>query len=345
MGPTLPQPTRLAGVPTGRPGRRRRRSPPSRLLRLRWRGEALALRLLLALLRGRSHTTMRRGIRLACRLAAPALAQRLSTAGANLERVYGDQLSPAQRRQLAGESLQSFFLSCLESIIQPVDPQRITAEGEGLAALMAMHRRGEAVIVGSLHLGCWDLGLRWLSERLPHLAVIYRPAHNPHADALLNAARSANSHCRWISQFDARGILQSLRDGCGLVVMTDLYSHRTALMVDFLGLRTRFATGPVALSQKTGAPLFPVAHVRGDDGRFRLICGAPLQPGHGPEALAAQAAALARWHEPWIQAYAEQYYWINRRWRPGDGSGERLRPIAPPAPRALAAGGEWRRRP
>jgi KDO2-lipid IV(A) lauroyltransferase len=307
------------------------------MLRLRWRGEALMLGLLLALLRGRSHATMRRGIALACRLAAPVLSPRLATATANLERVYGHQLSQAQRRQLASASLQSFFLSCLESIIQPVEAQRITAEGEGLAALIAMQRRGEAVIVGSLHLGCWDLGLRWLSERLPNLAVIYRPAHNPRADALLNAARSANSHCRWISQFDARGILQSLRDGCGLVVMTDLYSHRTALLVDFLGLRSRFATGPVALSQKTGAPLFPVAHVREHDGRFRLICGAPLRPGQDPEALADQAGAVARWHEPWIQAYAEQYYWINRRWRPGDGSGERLRLIGPPASRALAA--------
>ena len=97
--------------------------------------------------------------------------------------------------------------------------------------------------MGSLHLGCWDLALRWLSERLDNLAVIYRPAHNPQADALLNAARSANSRCRWISQFDARGILQSLRDGCGLVVMTDLYSQRSPLQVDVLGLATRFATG------------------------------------------------------------------------------------------------------
>ncbi len=337
MGTTLPQLGRPSGAPAAPSGapRRRRRRPPSRLQRLRWRLEALLVRLLLALLQGRSHATMRRGIQIACGMAAPALAPLLRTANANLERVYGSQLSRAQRQRLAARSLQSFFLSCLESIIQPVHPERITAEGKGLPELLAAHQRGEALIVGSLHLGCWDLALRWLSERLDNLAVIYRPAHNPHADALLNAARSANSRCRWISQFDARGILQSLRDGCGLVVMTDLYSQRSPLQVDVLGLATRFATGPVSLSQKTGAPLFPVAHVRDDDGGFRLICGPPLRPGQAPEALAAQAQALSHWHEGWIQAYAEQYYWINRRWRPGDGSGGRLRQLPPPAARAL----------
>jgi KDO2-lipid IV(A) lauroyltransferase len=208
-------------------------------------------------------------------------------------------------------------------------------EGEGLEELFRLHRQGQGVIVGSLHLGCWDLALRWLSERIDTLSVIYRPARNPYSDRLLNQARSANSHCDWISQFDARAMLRCLRQGGSLVVMTDLYSRSSALQADFLGLRTNFAKGPAGLSQASGCPLFPVAHVRGNDGRFRLICGPPLWPGNGPTALADQMAALARWHEPWIQAYAEQYYWINRRWRPGDGSGERLRPIAPPAERVL----------
>ncbi|MFQ6537648.1 MULTISPECIES: lysophospholipid acyltransferase family protein [Aphanothece] len=328
MGTTLPQVRR-----------RRRRRPPSAWQRLRWRIEALGVRLLLALLRGRRHATMRRGIHLAIGLARPALARRLSTATTNLERVYGDQLSDQQRQLLARLSLESFFLSCLESIIQPVADARITAEGAGLAELLACQRQGQGVIIGSLHLGCWDLGLRWLSQRLDNLAVIYRPAHNPRADELLNAARSADNHCRWISQFDARGILQSLRDGCGLVVMTDLYSHRSDLVVDFLGLSTKFATGPVALSQKTGAPLFPVAHVREDDGTFRLICGEPIRPGSGPHGLAEQAGAVARWHEAWIQAYADQYYWINRRWREGDGSGSPCRRLPPPAARSLGRSG------
>ena len=333
---TLPQIPARAAVSRSPTGRSRRQQNPSTLQKIRWSAEVFGVKLLLAVLQGRSHATMTAGIHLVIGLARPALAGRLTTASANLIRVYGDRLNDQQRQRLARRSLESFFLSCLESIIQPIDDSRITAEGDGLSQLMACQRRGQGVIVGSLHLGCWDLGLRWLSQRLDNLAVIYRPAHNPRTDALLNKARSANTDCRWISQFDARGILQSLREGCGLVVMTDLYSHRSQLIVDFLGVSTKFATGPVALSHKTGAPLFPVAHVREDDGRFRLICAEPIQPGCGPESLANQAAALTRWHESWIQAYAEQYYWINRRWRPADGSGTVLRRLPAPDGRALA---------
>ena len=272
---------------------------------------------------------MQRAIRLSLSLAQPLLARRLDTACANLERVYGSALVPVQRQRLARRSLEQFFLSCLESIIEPVDPGRIQVEGNGVMQLL-QRPAGQGVIVGSLHLGCWDLGLRWLSEHLQQLAVIYKPAHNPESDRLLNAARSANSRCHWISKFDHRAILSWLHGGGVLVVMTDLRSHRHRLTVDWLGVETHLQSGPMRLSQRTGAPLFPVAHVREDDGRFRLICGDPLLPAPGPEGLQRQAQALCSWQEPWIQAYPEQYYWINHRWRSGDGSGRRVRQLPPP---------------
>lgn len=318
---------------------------PRLAIRLRWRAEALAVRGLLLLLRGRSHQTMQRGIRLGVRLARPLLAKRLSTASANLERVYGPQLTGPQRQQLAELSLQSFLLACLESIIQPVPENRIVVEGDGLPALLEQQRHGQGLIVASLHLGCWDVGLRWLSEHIPNLAVVYRPANNPRTDPLLNQARSANSQCSWIPRSDHWAMARHLRRGGGLVLMSDLRGGNGDLNADFLGLQTRFTRGPMALSQLAGVPLFPVAHVREDDGRFRLICGAPLLPEQrqarrdtSPEpprdrAIQQQAQALARWQEPWIQAYAEQYYWITRRWRADEG--QPLRQLPPPAARVL----------
>jgi KDO2-lipid IV(A) lauroyltransferase len=132
-----------------------------------------------------------------------------------------------------------------------------------------------------------------------------------------------------------------LRRGGGLVLMSDLRSGTSNLIADFLGLETRFSRGPMVLSQLASVPVFPVAHVREDDGRFRLICGPPLLPqspataGEGGRNAQAQrqVEALARWQEPWIQAYAEQYYWINRRWRRDEGKPWRRLP--PPAARVL----------
>ena len=154
--------------------------------KLRWQLEALGVRLLLLALRGRSHRSMGRSIAQAHRLARPWLRRRHTTAIANLTRVYGEQLSQRAREAIAAQSINSFFLSCLESIIQPVDTSLISAEGEGLDELLRLHRQGQGVIVGSLHLGCWDLGLRWLSEQLDTPSVVYRPARNPYSDVLLN---------------------------------------------------------------------------------------------------------------------------------------------------------------
>ena len=306
------------------------------LQKLKWHGEACLTRLLVAVLKGRSHRSISQGVRVVRRLLEPALKQRIKTASLNLQKVYEDQLTTSQRQQLAAESLDSFFLSCLESIIQPVEAECIQAEGDGLEELLRCHKEGQGFIVGSLHLGCWDIGLRWLSKELNNLSIIYRPAHNPYTDVILNRARRSNSQCDWISQLNTKEMLQAARNGRGLVMMTDLNPHRGILNIDFLGINTRVAKGPLALSQKAGCPLFPVAHVREDDGCFRLICGKPLHPTKSATDLQERAEALGRWQEPWINAYAEQYYWINRRWRPGDGTGQRLRPTGPLAERVLA---------
>lgn len=305
------------------------------LKKLRWQAEAWITSFLIAVLKGRSHGTMRRGIRTVRQLLQPALKQRINTAASNLQLVYGDQLSNNQRQRLAAQSLDSFFLSCLESIIQPVKESLLDVEGDGLDELFRCQNESRGFIVGSLHLGCWDIGLRWLSNHLDNLSVIYRPAHNPYTDAILNTARSNNSKCHWIPQRNAKAMLKNLRHGRGLVMMTDLYKGRQALAADFLGLSTNVAPGPLILSQKAGCPLFPVAHVREDGGRFRLICGKPLIPSAATNDLEERAGALMRWHEGWIHSYVEQYYWINRRWRRGDGTGQRLRPSGPLAARVL----------
>jgi KDO2-lipid IV(A) lauroyltransferase len=315
---------------------RRSTTQPDWLQKLKWHGEAWLTRLLVAGLKGRTHPTMRRGVRIARAVAEPILTTRIQTAAANLQRVYGDQLTTGQCQRLAAQSLDSFFLSCLESIIQPIGAELIQVEGDGLEDLFHCHKEGKGFIVGSLHLGCWDMGLRWLSRHLDNLSVVHRPAHNPYTNSILNGARSSNSQCHWISQRDAKAMLLKLRQGAGLVMMTDLYPFSNDLQGDFLGLTTHVPKGPLALSQKAGCPLFPVAHVREDDGRFRLICGKPLHPSSAATDLHERAGALGRWQEPWINAYAEQYYWINRRWRPRDGTGQRLRPTGALAERVLA---------
>ena len=95
------------------------------LQKLKWHSEACLTRLLVAALKGRTHRTMGQGVRIARTIAAPVLTKRIQTAAANLHLVYGDQLTPGQRQRLAAQSLDSFFLSCLESIIQPIGAELI----------------------------------------------------------------------------------------------------------------------------------------------------------------------------------------------------------------------------
>jgi KDO2-lipid IV(A) lauroyltransferase len=297
-----------------------------------WQLQTLGLRLLLALLRGRSHRTMQRLVHQVVRRGRPLIRRRIAAASANLERVYGDGMLPAQRSALAERSLEHFLLACLESIIQPVD-DRIIFEGDGLGELM---RRppGQGAIVASLHLGCWDLALRHLSQRLKNVAVIYRALENPEADRLLNQARSGNSHCEWINRSNPRAMLTWLRRGGTLVVMTDLHDYHNWVEVDMLGRATRISSGPFRLAQATGCPIVPAAHVRDDSGGFRVHVGRPIGTPPGPDGPRQQAQELCQWQEAWVHQYGEQFLWAYPRWRRGEGA--RLRPAAAPTARVLS---------
>lgn len=249
----------------------------------------------------------------------------------NLKRVYGGNLSPLQLERLGEKSLENFILSCLESIIKPVD-KYIVFEGNGVSSLI-QRPADQGLIVASLHLGCWDLALRELSHRLQNIAVVYRSMPNAEADQVLNRARSANSHCHWINKNDTRKMLDWLRKGKTLVVMTDLHGRRNTLEVDILGLASRVSSGPFRLSQKTGCPIVPAAHVREDNGLFRVHVGEPIKAPPGPEGPRLQAQSLCHWQEPWIHHYCEQYLWMYRHWRKQEGT--RLRPEILPAERIM----------
>lgn len=320
---------------------------PSFKRKLRWRAEAWLLSLLVKCLHGRSHKTLHWFSVQVIRITSPLLKKKYQVATANLQRVYGVQITPSQQKTIAKRSIQSFALACLENLAMPISREQLIFEGEGESQLEAYSSKGQGIIIGSLHLGCWDIALRELNRRLPLVAVVHKPAHNPFAEAIFERVRHSSTNCSWISQHDRNGMVGWLKQGGALVIMTDIYNGQSDLKGDFLGLETLFSRGPFVLSRLCHAPLFPVAHGREDDGRFRLVCGAPIWPervaitpdGSGDRKAIMktceinQAEALARWHEPWIQRYADQYYWTNRRWRGSEG--RRLRQLPRPAERVL----------
>lgn len=115
--------------------------------------------------------------------------------------------------------------------------------------------------------------------------------------------------------------------------MIDLHGRTNSVDVDLLGLSTKLSAGPFRLAHKIGCPIFPAVHVRDDEGRFRVHFGRPIPAIAGPNGPILQAQALCDWQEPWIHEYCEQYLWIYRHWR--DGEGHRLRERRAPSARVL----------
>ncbi len=109
--------------------------------------------------------------------------------------------------------------------------------------------------------------------------------------------------------------------------MTGLHDYQNWVEVDMLGLATRISKGPFRLAQATGCPIVPAAHVREDDGHFRVHCGLPIGTApQGSGGLERGAQALCNWQEAWVHEYSEQFLWAYPRWRHGEGSRRRTAP-------------------
>ena len=251
-------------------------------------------------------------------------------ARANLERVYGDELSRAARRALAravrlhaARQVHDWLRLARVDPREPASGRWIEEEVELDGSFVHFERelaRGRGVLIVTAHLGDWEL----LAARVARTGVTgsvvgYERTNDP-AARFFARMRAANG-LRTIRQSEsAREALAVLRAGHPLGLLTDLEVRRLhGEFVPFLGSPALTLTAPAALARAAGVPLLPASCVfDARRARWRLRFEAPLELEQGLPRRAARLALLARQNEVfgrWIRAHPEQWAWHQPRWR------------------------------
>ncbi|MCB1184974.1 hypothetical protein KDM41_16220 [bacterium] len=176
---------------------------------------------------------------------------------------------------------------------------------------------GRGVIVVTAHLGNFELGGRVLARRFPVLDVI-KPMRNPLFDRHLERLRARFGIATVPMDHAGRTVLAHLRRGGVVTLLVDQDAGAAGLRTPFLGRPASTWPGAARLALRTGAPLVPVAIVRGDDGGHVLHIGRRIAPPAGPADAAAVAALTARISaavETFISRDPGQWFWVHRRWK------------------------------
>jgi KDO2-lipid IV(A) lauroyltransferase len=197
--------------------------------------------------------------------------------------------------------------------------RRLTIEGwEHLDAAAAA---GHGTLVMSAHVGEWEAAAQPVALYRGGMAVVGRPADNPHLDRRLRHLRERFGNSTIDKRGAARPILRTLERGGTVGILVDQRVRREeGILVPFFG-RPAWTTPILArVSLRTGAPVVPLYGFAAPDGGWRVVFRPPIEPGAatgGDEA--ARAVELTRRYleavEREVRADPALWFWLHDRWR------------------------------
>ncbi len=255
------------------------------------------------------------------------------TAAANLVKVYGDELTAAERKRILASvfrGLSAFLVECIAARNQGEDFLRGRVEDTAARKLVAdLEARSDKGWIGvTPHLGNWVLLATWASS-LPgdrgRCHPIAKRQPNPHLSAILDDAKKRMGFTPIYTDRPPVQVvgecLRLLKRGTRLGIAPDQdMSRMSGVFIEFLGHRAYTPTGPAQLALTVDVPILPLALVRKDDGRLEVIHGEPIFPdqsrtGSRQEETLRLTKAWSAAMETMIHAHKDQWAWFHERWK------------------------------
>ena len=253
-----------------------------------------------------------------------AVAARLDLRGrrvalANLEAVFGDELTYDRRCQIVRESYQHFAGTMLDLLWSPrLDDAAFDRyfEVEGLDRVRADIGPSNSFIVGTFHYGNFEmLGLATAWIGYP-CAITTEELKNPLVNELIAKLRQQTGHV----VVDREGAIIRLyktlrRNGrVALLIDTTLPPHQPTVVIDCFGLKTIVTVAHAWLQDRTGLPIIPVHCQALDDGRYRIVTHPKVQL---PPGATHREIAQACWDafEPVVRNDPAPWLWMYKHWR------------------------------
>jgi KDO2-lipid IV(A) lauroyltransferase len=198
------------------------------------------------------------------------------------------------------------------------DVEKIT-EIEGFEYFDTVYRAGKGVIGFTGHIGNFELMAAYFSLRGYKLSVIGREVYDPRLDRMLVRNRESIGLRNIPTSAGVKPFLKVLRNGEFLGILADQDSSRVrGIFVDFFDRPARTPVGPVLLAYKTGSPIVPMAIVRKEKNRYKIIVKPPVELTYSDDREKDITDTLQKCTnvlEAIIRQYPDQWLWMHDRWK------------------------------
>lgn len=236
----------------------------------------------------------------------------------NLEKAYGDTLSPQQKKIIAQKSFENTALSILELfLVQKIKKnaaQHFVIKGqENLESALS---QGKGVILITSHVGSWEyLGFLFYLTGIP-CSVIVKNVKNKYLNQKIDTLRRETNITPIPKKKAIREALTELQRNHVVAVLIDQWGGRDGLWIDFFGDATSTTSLPARLAKRTGCLLVPAYCLRKETGQYEIRVFPQVPMPHAEEDWEASVTKkLNKMLEFHIREYPEQWSWAHRRWK------------------------------
>ncbi len=262
-----------------------------------------------------------RGLGAALGGAAFAAGVRREVVMEHLRRVFADERTEEELRDIARESYRNFGRMTFEYARFPrltprdVESRISVTGGEHLQSALDAGKGG---ILVAAHFGNWEVAATLASKGYP-MTFLVGEQHNILVDGLMNRLRERFGVRIVPVTGSLMGVLRALRDNRIVAMLSDQDAGRTGVFVDFLGLPASTPYGPGRMAARTGASLLPGVVLRKAGGAHEMVICQPIEPPPEELPLEERTRVFTQGYtsvfEDFIRRYPDHYFWMHRRWK------------------------------
>ena len=236
----------------------------------------------------------------------------------NVAIAFADEKSPGELRRLVRRHFRLLGANFLCSVkLTAMPPEKILrrVKVENIEAMAREFRAGVPVVLVLSHLGTWELFAQLMPKFVGFVrnASVYQKLGNRFVDDHVRRTRSQTGLELFDRQAGFEPVIELLRSGGGVGVLSDQHAGDHGLWTPFLGRLASTSPLPALLAKRTRAALIAAGVYTIGPARWRMVFTERFdQPGASVADLTSRMNEII---EQQIRVSPEDWFWVHDRWK------------------------------
>ena len=236
----------------------------------------------------------------------------------NVAIAFGDEKSPGELHCLVREHFRRLganFLCSAKLTATPPEEILRRVKVENIEAIAREFRAGVPVVLVLSHLGTWELFAQLMPKFVGFVrnASVYQKLGNRFIDEHVRRRRSQSGLELFDRQAGFEPVIELLRSGGGVGVLSDQHAGDHGLWTPFFGRLASTSPLPALLAKRTRAAIIAAAVYTIGPARWRMVFTERFdQPGGSVAELTSRINEII---DKQIRVSPEDWFWVHNRWK------------------------------